>query len=83
MYFRPLKLIERAIHRVNGTHIPCYPTGFRRRVQHFAIALGWMSKGYQYDDRTLRQRLTNRSARYHFAIAFGASHSRAQQLAGN
>lgn len=68
--FRPLRALGKAIQRAAGIVQPSYPTGWRQRVNHFAIALGWMSRGYQYDSRTLLQRLTDKSARAHFRFAF-------------
>lgn len=66
--FRPLRTISHAIqfaagiqyHKLNkdntvrpGLHY----SGWRNRVQSFAIGLGWMSRGYQYDDRTVAGRI--------------------------
>jgi hypothetical protein len=71
MPMRPLLALSRAIQFAIGTYPrPCYPRGWRARVNHFAIALAWMSRGYQYDKRTLVERLTDHSARAHFRFAF-------------
>lgn len=79
--FRPLKLIERAITRRLKPQ-PCYLTGWRLRLEHFAIALGYFGKGYQLDTHTFLQRLKNKDSRYHLAAALGASHERCLKIAG-
>lgn len=81
--FRPLKLIAHYIYSISLGGSP-YRVGidWRCRLSHFGMALDSMSKGYQYDTRAFRQRLTDKGVRYHFAIAFGANHRRAQRFAG-
>lgn len=74
--FRPLKTVGNAMskwaRRDNVQTTVQHSGRIRAAVDSFGIALGWMGRGYQYDERTLWQRLTDKSARYHFRAAVRA-----------
>lgn len=45
-----------------------YSGRIRAAVDHIGIALAWMGKGYQYDDRTFVQRM--KAGNYYWMMAF-------------
>lgn len=73
---RPLGALSRTLcnwaRRGNVQTTVAHSGRVRAAVDSFGIALGWMSRGYQYDTRTLRQRLADNNARYHLRDAVRA-----------
>lgn len=63
MTFRPLKTIGNALclWAKRGEQYSYTSVKYSGRIRHAAnqvgIALGWMSRGYQYDDRSFAQRM--------------------------
>ena len=77
--FRPLRSISRALqalcgiqyYRLNkdGSVRPgLFYSGWRNRVQSFAIGLDWMSRGYQYDTRGFFGRIRSGAPYIRFAF---------------
>ena len=78
---RPLRSLGLAISRAaRGNRVQS--SGVRGCVDSFGMSLSAVSKGYQFDTRTMWQRLTDKGARYHLARAFGLSHFSAIKLSG-
>ena len=70
-YFRPLKLAGQALsrwaRRGNVQTTVEYSGRVRTAINNAGIALQWMSRGYQYDDRPLCQRV--RAGNYYWRAA--------------
>jgi len=73
--YRPLRTASRLLTHDMRANPTC-------RRHYIGIALGWMSRGYQYDTRTCFQRMTDRNARYFWLRALGVSHNRAAAACG-
>ena len=70
---RPLSTIGTALSRWarnGGVQATVQYSGrFRATVDNIGCALNWMSRGYQYDNRTFFQRMTDKNARYFWRMA--------------
>jgi len=63
---RPLSLIGNTLSNFarNGNIQPT--TRIKRVIDNIGIALKWTSHGYQYDNRTFWQRITDKNAVYYW-----------------